>query len=76
MLKVYQISANLVHRELRNAIFVGGKVPTSITFPDSVLLTGPERIKSRLKAATAAEWNSPRKRKAKGRKQNRELHSN
>ena len=33
---MYQISANLVHRELRNAIFEGKKMATSITFPDSV----------------------------------------
>ena len=32
---MYQISANLVYRELRNAIFEGKKLPTSITFPDS-----------------------------------------
>ena len=34
-LKVYQISANLVRRELRNATFEGEKMPTSITLPDS-----------------------------------------
>ena len=32
---MYQISANLVHRELRNATFEGEKMPTSITLPDS-----------------------------------------
>ena len=32
---MYPISANLVHRELRNATFEGEKMPTSITFPDS-----------------------------------------
>ena len=36
MLKVYQISTNLVHRELRNATFVGKKIATSIKRPDSV----------------------------------------
>ena len=35
--KVYQISAYLVHRELRNATFEGEKMPTSIIFPDSAL---------------------------------------
>ena len=34
-LKVYQISANLVHRELRNATFEGKKIATSIKRPDS-----------------------------------------
>ena len=33
-LKVYQISANLIHRELRNATFEGEKMPTLITLPD------------------------------------------
>ena len=35
MLKVYQISANLVHRELRNETFEGKKIATSIKRPDS-----------------------------------------
>ena len=34
-LKVYQISANLIHRELRNATFEGKKFATSIKRPDS-----------------------------------------
>ena len=34
-LKVYQISANLVHRELRNATFEGEKMTTPIIRPDS-----------------------------------------
>ena len=34
-LKVYQISADLVNRELRNATFERKKKPTSITLPDS-----------------------------------------
>ena len=33
---MYKISANLVHRELRNAAFEGGKMATLITMPDSV----------------------------------------
>ena len=32
---MYQISANLVHRELRNATFKGEKIATSIKRPDS-----------------------------------------
>ena len=32
--KVYHISANLVHRGLRNTTFEGKKIPTSISFPD------------------------------------------
>ena len=32
---MYQISANLVHRELRNATFEREKMPTSIKMPDS-----------------------------------------
>ena len=32
---MYQISANLVHRELSNATFEGEKMPTSIKRPDS-----------------------------------------
>ena len=32
---MYQISANLVHRELRNATFEEEKMPTSIIMPDS-----------------------------------------
>ena len=32
---MYQISANLVHRELRNATFEGKKIATSIKRPDS-----------------------------------------
>ena len=35
MLKVYQISANLVHTELRNATFEGEKIATSIKRPYS-----------------------------------------
>ena len=35
-LKVYQISAHLVQRELRNATFEEEKMPTSIKRPDSV----------------------------------------
>ena len=35
MLKVYQISTNLVHIELRNATFEGKKIATSIKRPDS-----------------------------------------
>ena len=37
-MKVYQIYANLVHRELRNATFEGEKNATSIKMPDSVNL--------------------------------------
>ena len=32
---MYQISANLVHRELINATHEGKKMPTSIRMPDS-----------------------------------------
>ena len=34
--QVHQISAHLVHRELRNATFKGEKTPTLIQLPDSV----------------------------------------
>ena len=37
-MKVYQISANLVHRELRNATFEGRKIATSIKRPDSAYM--------------------------------------
>ena len=37
---MYKISANLVHRELRNATFEGEKMPTSIRMPDSGSVTG------------------------------------
>ena len=36
---MYQISANLVHRELRNATFKGKIIATSIKRPDSEYLT-------------------------------------
>ena len=37
---MYQNDANLVHRELINAIFKGEKMPTSIKRPDSVHVIG------------------------------------
>ena len=36
---MYQISANLVHRELRNATFEGKKIATSIKRPDSEFIS-------------------------------------
>ena len=50
---MYQISAHLVHRELRNATFEGDKMPTSIAFPDSgkesmLMCQGNQKIRNYL----------------------------